>query len=58
MGALAVVDRDGWVHANGERWQATTADDRPLRPGDEVRVVGVDGLTLAVEHEPEREPVA
>ncbi len=58
VGALAVVDRDGWVHANGERWQATTADDRPLRPGDEVRVVGVDGLTLAVEHEPEHEPVA
>ena len=58
VGALAVVDRDGWVHANGERWRATSSDDRPLRPGDEVRVVGVDGLTLAVEHEPEREPVA
>ena len=58
VGALAVVDRDGWVHANGERWRATPSDDRPLRPGDEVRVVGVDGLTLAVEHEPDREPVA
>ena len=24
-----VVDRDGWVHANGERWRATSADDQP-----------------------------
>ena len=44
--------------ANGERWRASASDERPLRPGDEVRVVGVDGLTLAVEHEPDREPVA
>ena len=58
VGALGVVGRDGWVHANGERWRATSSDERPLRAGDEVRVVGVDGLTLAVEHEPEREPVA
>ena len=62
VGTLAVVGRDGWVLAQGERWRATPRDERPLRPGDEVRVVGVDGLTLEVEHAPEhvpaREPVA
>ena len=58
VGTLGVVDRSGWVLANGERWRASASDERPLRPGDEVRVVGVDGLTLAVEHEPDREPVA
>jgi len=44
IGAEAVVGEDGWVRVQGERWRATGAE-----PGQRVRVIAVDGLTLVVE---------
>ena len=35
------------VRVQGERWTARSADES-LRPGDGVRVVGIDGLVLRV----------
>lgn len=37
----------GSVHIHGERWQARSVS--PLRAGDSVRVVAIDGLVLEVE---------
>lgn len=37
---------EGWVIIEGERWRARA--DKPLRPGDRVRVVDVDGLVVTV----------
>jgi membrane protein implicated in regulation of membrane protease activity len=57
VGAEALVGRDaivrdacapiGRVSVRGELWRARCA--APVRPGDTVRVVGIDGLTLVVE---------
>ncbi|MEZ5892731.1 MAG: nodulation protein NfeD [Parvularculaceae bacterium] len=38
--------KDGWVIIEGERWRARS--DKPLRPGDKVKVVEIDGLVLVV----------
>ena len=38
--------KEGWVIVEGERWRARA--DRPLKPGDAIRVVEVDGLVLVV----------
>ena len=38
----------GWVIVEGERWRARS--DKPLSPGDKIRVVEVDGLVLVVKH--------
>lgn len=38
--------REGWVIVEGERWRARA--DKPLSPGDKIRVVEVDGLVLVV----------
>ncbi len=38
--------REGWVIIEGERWRARA--DKPLTPGDRIRVVEVDGLVLVV----------
>jgi membrane-bound ClpP family serine protease len=35
------------VRVLGEHWRTRSADE-PLRPGDSVEVVSVDGLTLGV----------
>lgn len=37
---------EGWALVDGERWRIRAA--QPLRPGQRVRVVRVDGLTLEV----------
>ena len=37
---------EGWVIVEGERWRARS--DKPLKPGDKVKVVSVDGLVLVV----------
>lgn len=37
---------EGWVIIEGERWRARA--DKPLRPGDRIRVVEVDGLVVTV----------
>jgi membrane protein implicated in regulation of membrane protease activity len=44
IGVEAVVDADGWVRVQGERWRVTGG-----RAGQRVRVVAVEGLTLVVE---------
>lgn len=36
----------GYVHVEGERWEATS--DRPVAKGEKVNIVAVDGLTLKV----------
>lgn len=38
---------EGWARVHGETWRIRTA--RPLKRGERVRVVKVDGLTLEVE---------
>ncbi len=38
--------KEGWVIVEGERWRARS--DRPLSPGDRVKVVEIDGLVLVV----------
>lgn len=52
--AVAVVHRaldpEGSVHVGAELWRARCVADRwPVRAGDRVRVLGVEGLTLLVE---------
>ncbi len=37
---------EGWVIIEGERWRARS--DKPLKPGDRIRVVNVDGLVVTV----------
>lgn len=39
-----------WVQVHGERWRATGA--APLQPGQRVRIVGLQGLTLQVRADP------
>jgi membrane-bound serine protease (ClpP class) len=48
VGAHGQVRRDGLVAVRGELWQATAADGESLAPGDEVDVLGVEGLELRV----------
>jgi membrane-bound serine protease (ClpP class) len=38
--------KEGWVIIQGERWRARS--DKPLKPGDRVRVTEVDGLVVVV----------
>ncbi|OAP36327.1 nodulation protein NfeD [Sinorhizobium glycinis] len=42
----------GYVIAHGERWSAVSSE--PLGPGDDIMVVGRDGLTLEVERRAKR----
>lgn len=54
-GAEAVVigpadSGSAWVQVHGERWRATGAG--PLQPGQRVRIVGLQGLTLQVRADP------
>ena len=44
--------RTGTVELRGSRWTARNAGDSPLEPGDRVRAVAIDGLTLDVRREP------
>ncbi|MGA9343434.1 MAG: nodulation protein NfeD [Rhodanobacteraceae bacterium] len=50
IGAIAIAFEDfhdhGTVHVHGERWQARSAV--PIRKDQQVRVTGLDGLTLIV----------
>jgi membrane-bound serine protease (ClpP class) len=46
VGQMAVVRRPGYVFANGELWHAE--GDEGLRPGAEVVIEEVDGLTVHV----------
>jgi membrane-bound serine protease (ClpP class) len=55
-GSLGTVRQDGLVFVNGELWQARSVNGEPLRPGDQVRVQAMDGLTLTVTPEETRIP--
>jgi membrane protein implicated in regulation of membrane protease activity len=44
VGRVVEIDVDGWARVDGERWAVSGAG-----PGERVRVVAVDGLTLRVE---------
>ena len=43
------VDPDGVVQVGAGRWRARTNRSTPVSTGDEVRVIGIDGVTLEVE---------
>jgi membrane-bound serine protease (ClpP class) len=45
--ALEAIDGEGWAEFRGERWRVSSA--RPLRAGQQARVISRDGLTLRVE---------
>jgi membrane-bound serine protease (ClpP class) len=47
--ALVIKDFEhaGWVRVRGELWQAVTRN--PVKSGDTVRIVRIDGLTLTIE---------
>jgi membrane-bound serine protease (ClpP class) len=48
VGQVAEVRGPGLVFVDGALWQARTADDSDLVPGERVRVQAVDGLRLTV----------
>jgi membrane-bound serine protease (ClpP class) len=48
VGQMAEVRGPGLVFVDGALWQARTADDSALVPGERVRVQAVDGLQLTV----------
>ena len=48
VGQTAEVRAPGLVFVDGALWQAQTADDSELVPGEEVEVQAVDGLQLTV----------
>ncbi len=51
VGEVGEAKRDDLVFVNGELWRARSADGEPLRPGQSVRVSGVDPeLLLEVVH--------
>jgi membrane-bound serine protease (ClpP class) len=51
VGEVGEARRDDLVFVNGELWRARSADGEPLRPGQSVRVSGVDPeLQLEVVH--------
>jgi len=43
-----VTQHGGRVKVGGETWSATTTDPVPPQPGDEVRVLRIDGATAVV----------
>ena len=45
--ALADFEREGWVQVRGETWRVLSA--APVASGQNLRVTGIDGLTLRVE---------
>jgi membrane-bound serine protease (ClpP class) len=47
----AVEGGEAWAEVMGERWKVRSA--QPLLPGQQVRVLGLDGLTLEVRAEPQ-----
>jgi len=49
--ALSGVDPEGTVQVRGAPWRARTNRATPIKPGDPVRVVALDGLLLEVEPE-------
>jgi len=54
--AKTVIAPSGVVLAAGEQWTASSAKGARIEPGQRVRVVGQDGLTLIVDVEPAAAP--
>jgi membrane-bound serine protease (ClpP class) len=48
---LQVSDGEAWAQILGERWKVASA--QPLAPGQRIRVLGLHGLTLQVQADPE-----
>lgn len=46
--ARSALSPEGQVHVRGEMWTAEAEDRKPIREGDRVVVVGVEGLRLRV----------
>ncbi|MEM1379721.1 MAG: nodulation protein NfeD [Pseudomonadota bacterium] len=46
---------EGWVIVDGERWRARSKT--PLRPGDAIKVIEIDGLVLIVKKATSRQAV-
>lgn len=54
--ALTEFEPNGLVEVNGARWRATAHREAGIADGDEITVIGVDGLYLEVDRlEPDRE---
>ena len=49
--AVSSIDPDGLAEVGGGRWRARVNRATPLQPGDVLRVVAIDGVTLEVEPE-------
>lgn len=49
--AVADIGPDGVAEVGGGRWRARTNRATPLKAGDRLRVVAIDGVTLEVEPE-------
>ena len=47
--AIGAVDPDGVVMVNGARWRARVNRSTPLVDAQQMRVTGIDGITLEVE---------
>lgn len=47
---IEVEGREAWARVLGERWEVRS--EQPLVPGQQVRVLGLNGLTLDVRPEP------
>ena len=56
--AKTVLAPSGVVLAAGEEWTASSAHRTRIEPGQRVRVVGQEGLTLIVEVEPAASPAS
>lgn len=56
VGAHGQVRGEGQVAVRGELWRARDAAGEPLRAGDEVEVLDVEGLSLVVRHAGTRIP--
>ncbi|HEY4333286.1 MAG TPA: NfeD family protein, partial [Ilumatobacteraceae bacterium] len=49
--ALAEINPEGTAQVGGGRWRARTNRATPIKPGEALRVVAIDGVTLEVEPE-------
>lgn len=49
--AVGDIDPDGVVAVEGARWRARTNRATPVKGGERIRVVAIDGVTLEVEPE-------
>jgi membrane-bound serine protease (ClpP class) len=54
--ARTPIGRSGVVYAAGEEWTARSSDRSTIGSGEQVRIVGQDGLTLIVVALPAERP--